>query len=172
MKKIILPIIFFFLLGLAPPIEAQTVKITVKPTTLPTNQVEISTPQLTISINALISRLKAAEVRLDKISQKIASRLGRMKESKLNVTKLDSQYANISQQLLQLKQEEVKLEASSASFLGSTNLSRDYKSFRQQVLSINTSLKTILTSEKNIVSQMKRYPAFTITPAISAGGEN
>jgi hypothetical protein len=80
-----------------------------------------------------------------------------MKESKLNVAKLDSAYASIVEQLLQLKKKSAQLETTSATWLNSPDSTQDYKLFRQELLDINTSLKTILTSEKNLIGQMKRY---------------
>ena len=143
MKKII-PSVFFSILILLSSV--QTVKAQSK-----------VTPVSSLQLNLLINRLHGAEARLDRIGQKIASRLGKMKESKLNVAKLDSAYASIVEQLLQLKKKSAQLETTSATWLNSPDSTQDYKLFRQELLDINTSLKTILNSEKNLIGQMKRY---------------
>lgn len=160
MKKIIYFIFLISFFVVSPTVEAQTAS----PSSFVSQATPSVTPNTTFvkSLNSFMGRLKAAVVRSENISQRIATRIiklrlpNQVQVGNDKLVKLEAQQKTFSTNLKQLKVDLVQLDLASQALNTSERSKEDYLAFKNQVLIFTKNLKNVYKSELDLVNDMKK----------------
>lgn len=174
MKKIIYGLIFLCFLAVPLPILAQVENP--ESTSSSGRGVKSSSPSATstptvnieifASVKTAVARLNAAVDRIEKIKEKITSRMEKLKSSGVKTTKLNQSYNYLIRDAKDLRTNTDKISSASSIFLKSSSMKKDYPLFKKQLTSVLTELNEVLSAEKSLVSDMKLLASPTATPTI------
>lgn len=153
MRKIILSFFIFIFLLTTPAAFAQTGSPSASKAT-PTATSNIA---FTKSLAVLLTRFEAAFTRLDKIAQRIDSRL-----SKLNSA--DLQQKTLTEKLTKSKTDLAALNAQSQALGTNTSTRQDYILFKNKVMVLTKNLKDVYKLELDLVANIKKQAVATATP--------
>lgn len=159
-KKIIL-LTFLSLALLMPDRNVQAQTDTPQPAVLPPTAAIL--PSQT-SVKTIVTGINDYMDRLVMIHQKIGTRINKLNKAKVKTTELSTKYNNLNRQLQLLKTEVNKTQSASTKFLSSSNPQKDYLLFRNQLLSAKSILNSFFLTEKDIVTEMKKYNIISATP--------
>lgn len=166
MKKLIF-ILLLCLAILPSKVQAQSLSIS---STDPATKTASPSVKLNKSIVSLVNKLKAMVIRLEKLSQRIATRINKIYSTNVNsadtdkITKLTAQQKNISTQVKQLNADliQLDLQVQSASATGVSK--KDYILFRSKTMTLIGKIKDVYLLESDLISQMKKIATVTATP--------
>ncbi len=122
------------------------------------------------SISSLINILNSMILRLEKLSQRIATRLNKIYAANVNstdtdkITRLTTQQKNLATQVKQLKTDLTQLDLQVQSATGTGISKKDYFLFRSQTMILIGNIKDVYILESDLVSQMKKIATVTATP--------
>ncbi len=111
-----------------------------------------ATSQIKDKLEKLTFKLIALLERIEKINEKISTRLLKMEENSLKIAKPKNQALQIDKQIESLKQEILRFKELSDKGITKEN----YKLGKTMMQTIRKSLNDILLQEKNLVLQMKK----------------
>lgn len=153
MRKIILSFCIFIFLLTTPVAFAQTGS----PSASKATPTATSSSAFTKSLTVLLTRFEAAFTRLERIAQRIDSRL-----SKLNSA--DLQQKALTEKLMKAKTSLAALNAQSQALSTNTSTRQDYILFKNQVMVLTKNLKDVYKLELDLVANMKKPAVATATP--------
>lgn len=124
-------------------------------------------------LNLILDRLNAAVKRVERISQRITSRLIKIKSTALDKAilapaKLENQNLKLLEQIDKIKNEAAKLESFAATPGTSSNPKKDYQTFKIQAADLVKDLKDIQKTQKDLVTQLKQLVVASASPTIKA----
>jgi len=158
MKKIFFFFFVFAFLFTTPAAFAQT---PASPSSLKVAPTATTSSVFANTLTVLFARFEASLSRLEKIAQKINSRI-----VKLNL--IDPQQKTLLERLTKSRTDLLALNAQSKTFISATATRQDYLLFKNQLLTFNKNLKDIYKLELDLVANMKRQAVATATPMITA----
>lgn len=116
------------------------------------------------TVELLLGRFSAGTLRLEKIANRISSRLEKIKKDGFETISLDSQYQKLTKQLDELKSQLTETQEAATIFFQSQEPKNGYPSFRKQVIAVRDTLNNALAAEKSLVNNMKQYDTTAATP--------
>mgnify|MGYP001567985655 FL=1 len=175
LTKLICSALFLYAAFFPPSATAQIVNDSfVIPAGVTSTVIASPSAKLNKSISSLINILQAMVLRLEKLSQRIATRLNKIYSVNINssdtekIIKLTTQQKKLMIQVKQLKTDLSKLDLQfqSASTAGISK--KEYPLFRSQAISLIGSIKEVHISESDLVTQMKNIASVSSTPEVNA----
>lgn len=178
MRKIISLGFFFVFLVITTTVWAQTA-IPPAVVNLPVQAVQTSPSAIlntrsVKTLTSLMTRMKAGVLRLDKISQRINTRLAKLgisaglSNNTDKITKLTTQQKTLAVNFEQLKTDLEQLDIISQTLSSSSSLPKDYPVFKNKALVFIKSLKDIYKQETDLLAEMKKITTTSATVSIKA----
>ncbi len=176
--KRLLLIIILAILGvfLSPSVLAAAITVTPEPTSKIEQPVSISTPsanfQTVATANVLYNRLSVASSRLELIFNRITTRADKIYatfargKTDVKARQLNSQYTSLETQIDKLKKESSKTQELYRAFLIEPD-NTNYQAFRKQVVTIDTLLKQVLTTEKTVLTTMENLGGVSASESVT-----
>lgn len=181
-KKIILFLVIFALLYLIFPLNllysqsstgsAVVTNQAAKPTLSATTSGALAKEERRKKLNLIVDRLNAAIKRIERISQRITSRLVKIKNASAGKEtvisrKVESQNQKLIDQIDLLKTNITKLEFTVLTLADSNTPKKDYQVFKKQASDMLRDLKGVQKGQKELISDLKQLVTTSVSPTLT-----
>lgn len=127
-------------------------------------------PQYSAIINRLINRLDSLTIRLERINQKLSTKIDKVGQKGINVSKFKTDNGSLSQLTSTLNIQIASVRNSSAIVLSTSNPQIDYPALRKEIVGVLDSMARIKNSQKELIEALQIINSkITIVPTVVKG---